>query len=357
MSSLTDATDLREVVDVVIGVDTHVATHTAAVVDARTGGVLDEITVEATAQGYAELLEFADAHAVLRMWAIEGTGSHGAGLTRHLDAHEEVIVELDRPLRAKRRNGAKSDSLDAVRAAREALARPKLGTPKSGAERQCLAILVAVRRSAVLAAADARRQLFSLVMTAPEPIRARFRGAAGMGLVSIAAGLRVQITWDNETTTTVVALRSLARRIKDLTDEASAHERAIAQIVREWRPDLLAEPGVGPITAATILCAWSHPGRVRSEAAFAMLAGVAPIPANSGQITTRWRLNRSGDRQLNCALHTIALSRIRYDDRTRSYIERRTAEGKTIREARRCLKRYIARDLYRLLEHRPPDHP
>lgn len=356
MSSLTDPTDLREAIDIVIGVDTHVATHTAAAVDARTGGIVDQITVDSTAEGYSALVEFADTHGVLRMWAIEGTSSHGAGLTRHLAERDEVIVELDRPVRAKRRNGAKSDALDAVRAAREALARPQLGTPKTGGDRQALSVLVAVRRSAVLAAADARRQLFSLVMTAPEPIRAKFRGAAGMRLVAIAAGLRIQSSWDTETSTTVVALRSLARRVKDLTDEAAVHEHAIAQLVQGWRPDLVAQPGIGPITAAVILCAWSHPGRVRSEAAFAMLAGVAPIPANSGQTTTRWRLNRAGDRQLNCALHTIAMSRIRYDDRTRDYIERRTAQGKTTREARRCLKRYIARDLYRLLEH-PPQRP
>lgn len=353
MTSLTDPSDLREVVDVVIGVDTHVATHTAAVIDARTGAVLDQITVDATADGYDELVEFAQTHAVLRMWAIEGTGSHGAGLTRHLSGHGEVVVELDRPERAKRRNGAKTDSLDAVRAAREALSRPRLGTPRSGAERQALAHTLAARRSAVQAAADGRRQLFSLVMTAPEPIRARFRGASGMELVKIAASLRVHTAWDFETTTIVTALRSVARRVKVLTEEAADHERTIAGIVKQWRPDLLNQPGVGPITAAVVLCAWSHPGRVHSEAAFAMLAGVAPIPANSGQVTTRWRLNRHGDRQLNRALHTIALSRIRYEDRSRDYIERRTSQGKTIREARRCLKRYIARDLYRLLENPP----
>jgi len=266
MSSLTDPTDLREVVDIVIGVDTHVATHTAAVVDARTGGILDQTTVEATAEGYAALVEFADTHGALRLWAIEGTGSHGVGLTRHLTEHDEVIVELDRPVRARRRNGAKSDPLDAVRAAREALARPQLGTPKTGGDRQALSGLVTVRRSAVLAAADARRQLFSLVMTAPEPIRVKFRGAAGMRLVAIAAGLRVQPSWDTETTTTVVALRTLARRIKDLTDEAAVHEHAIAKIVRGWRPDLLDQPGIGPITAAIILCGWPpRPGPVRGR--------------------------------------------------------------------------------------------
>src|SRR5690606_22633310 len=168
--------------------------------------------------------------------------------------------------------------------------------------------------------------------------------------IRTAASMRLNSTWDVEATTTVVALRSLARRAKALAEEAAEHEKAIRTIVRAWRPDLLAQPGVGPITAATVLCAWSHPGRIHSEAAFAMLAGAAPIPANSGQVTTRHRLNRYGDRQLNRALHTIALSRIRYDEATRDYVARRTREGKTSREIKRCLKRYIARDLYRLLE-------
>ncbi|MFI7483412.1 IS110 family transposase [Kocuria sp. M1R5S2] len=350
MSSLTD---LREVVDVVIGVDTHVHTHSAAAVEAGTGGVLGEITVEATADGYAQLVAFAEEHAVLRAWAIEGTGGHGAGLARHLAELEEVVVELDRPQRAHRRNGAKSDPLDAIRAAREALARTRLGTPRNGGDRQALSVLLAARRSAVDAATDAQRQLFSLLIAAPEPIRARFRGQKLPGMLKIAAGLRVHSSWDVETTTTVTVLRCLARRARDLAREAGEHEKTILRIVRSWRPDLLAQPGVGPIVAATVLCAWSHPGRIHSEAAFAMLAGEAPIPATSGQVTTRHRLNRYGDRQLNRALHTIALSRIRYDPTTRDYVARRTIEGKTPREIKRCLNRYIARDLYRLLEHQP----
>lgn len=350
---MTSVTDLRDVVDVVIGVDTHVNTHSAAAVDARTGGVLDEITVEATADGYAQLVEFADEHAALRAWAIEGTGGHGAGLTRHLERCKEVVIELDRPERAKRRNGAKSDPLDAIRAAREALSRAKLGTPRGGGDRQALSVLLAARRSAVNASTDAQRQLFSLVIAAPEPIRERFRGQKVPAMIRTAASMRLNSTWDVEATTTVVALRSLARRAKALAEEAAEHEKAIRTIVRAWRPDLLAQPGVGPITAATVLCAWSHPGRIHSEAAFAMLAGAAPIPANSGQVTTRHRLNRYGDRQLNRALHTIALSRIRYDEATRRYMARRRTEGKTSREIKRCLKRYIARDLYRLLEHGP----
>jgi len=351
---VSSLTDLREVVDVVIGVDTHVHTHSAAALDARTGGVLGEITVEATADGYDQLVEFADEHAALRAWAVEGTGGHGAGLTRHLERGEEVIIELDRPARAKRRHGAKSDPLDAIRAAREALSRPRLGGPRSGGDRQALSVLLAARRSAVKAATDAQRQVFSLVIAAPEQIRERFRGQKLPAMLKTAAGLRVHPSWDVETTTTVTALRSLARRVRTLTEEAAEHEKAIRVIVRSWRPDLLEQLGVGPIVAATVLCAWSHPGRIHSEAAFAMLAGVAPIPANSGQVTNRYRLNRYGDRQLNRALHTIVLSRIRYDQATRDYLDRRTSEGKTTREIKRCLKRYIARDLFRLLEHRPP---
>jgi transposase len=349
---VSSLTDLRDVIDVVIGVDTHVHTHSAAAVDARTGGVLDEITVDATAEGYAQLVEFADEQAALRAWAIEGTGGHGAGLTRHLERSEEVVIELDRPKRAQRRHGAKSDPLDAIRAAHEALARPRLGVPRSGGDRQALSVLLAARRSAVDAASVTQRQVFSLVIAAPEPIRERFRGQKLPAMIRTAAALRAHSSWDMETTTTVITLRSLARRARALTEEAAEHEKAIRAIVWSWRPDLLAELGIGPIVAATVLCAWSHPGRIHSEAAFAMLAGVAPIPANSGQVTTRYRLNRYGDRQLNRALHTIVLSRIRYDQATRAYVARRTTEGKTPREIKRCLKRYIARDLYRLLEHR-----
>jgi len=347
MNSLTD---LREVVDVVIGVDTHVHTHSAAVVDAATGGVLDEITVEATAEGYAELVEFANNHAMLRAWAIEGTGGHGAGLSRHLLGMSEIVIELDRPKRAARRNGAKSDPLDAIRAAREAMARPRLGTPRTGGERQALSVLLAARRSAINASTEAQQQVFSLVIAAPEPIRLRFRGQKLAAMLNTAANLRVHASWDTETTSTVVALRTLARRAHAMLKEARELQKAIVAIIRSWRPDLLEEFGVGPIVAATVLCAWSHPGRIHSEAAFAMLAGVAPIPANSGQVTTRYRLNRYGDRQLNNALHTVVQSRIQYQPATRDYVARRTAEGKTGREIKRCLARYVARDLYRLLE-------
>ena len=344
---------LSEIVDVVIGVDTHVETHTAAVVDARTGAVLDEATVPTTPEGYQDLVDLADRHSPLRVWAIEGTGGHGAGLARHLDRRQEVVHELDRPERAQRRHGAKSDPLDAVRAAREALARPLLGTPRAGGDRQALSVLLAARASALDAATVAQRQLFSLVIAAPEQVRVKLRGRKLPEMVRTAARLRVQPGWDTETVTTATTLRTLARRAQTLTLEARDLEKNILALVRSWRPDLLDQPGVGPIVAATVLCAWSHPGRIHSEAAFAMLAGAAPIPANSGQVTTRYRLNRHGDRQLNRALHTIVLSRQLHHDDTKAYTARRTTEGKTPREIRRCLKRYIARDLFRILEHGP----
>jgi transposase len=347
MSSLTD------LADVVIGVDTHVETHSAAVVDAGTGAVLHELTVPATLAGYTQLLEAVSGHDPGRVWAIEGTGSHGAGLTRFLTEHDQVVIELDRPQRPARRHGAKSDPLDAIRAAREALSREHLGTPRSGGDRQALSVLLATRRSAVQGATVAQVQLFSLILAAPEPVRARFRGLGSPQRLARAANLRSRPGQDSETTATITALRTLARRARTLQAEAADLHDQIHHLVTTTRPDLLDQPGIGPISAATILCAWSHPGRVRNEAAFAMLAGVAPIPANSGKTTTRYRLNRHGDRQLNQALHLIALTRRAHHAPTRAYVQRRTAEGKTPREITRCIKRYIARDLYRLLEHPP----
>lgn len=174
-------------------------------------------------------------------------------------------------------------------------------------------------------------------------------------MITTAARIRVHGSWDLETTTYATVLRDLAQRVKAMQAEAARQEKAIMGVITSWRPDLLDEPGVGPIVAATILCAWSHPGRFRHEAAFANLAGVAPIPASSG-LTTRYRLNRCGDRQLNRALHVIVLSRLRRDPDTRAYAQRRRAEGKTDREIKRCLERYIARRLYRRLES-PPTTP
>ena len=203
------------------------------------------------------------------------------------------------------------------------------------------------------AASTAQRQLRALVITAPESVRARFRGHNTRTMIDLAGRMRPGSAAGVEVFTVLSTLRALARRIRALQTEAAEHERAIRQIVSSWRPDLLEVRGVGPIVAAVVLTAWSHPGRCRNDAAFAMLAGVAPIPASSGK-TVRYRLNRAGNRQLNRALHTIALSRLRYDPDTRAYADGRRGEGKTDREIKRCLKRYIARQLYRQLEATAP---
>jgi transposase len=349
-------TMLAELVDVVIGVDTHKHTHTAAVIVAATGAAVEDLTVATDPDGYAELVALADRHGGLRAWSIEGTGGYGAGLARYLVERDEMVIELDRPNRPARRNGAKSDPLDAVRAGREALAREHRAQPRSAGERAALAVLMAARRSAVDASSVAQRQLHSLVVAAPEILRHRFRGQSTPVMITTAAAVRVSGSWDIETTTYATVLRDLARRIKAMQTEAAKHEKAIIAVIKSWRPDLLDEHGVGPIVAATVLCAWSHAGRFRDEAAFANLAGVAPIPASSG-LTTRHRLNRSGDRQLNRALHVVVLCRLRYDPTTRAYAEKRRAQGKTDREIKRCLKRYVARQLFRHLENPPTPTP
>jgi hypothetical protein len=349
---------LAEVVDLVIGVDTHTDTHTAAVVAVDTRALMDTVTVSTDAEGFAELLAWAQTHSEacggLRAWAIEGAGGYGAGLARYLAQTDEWVIEVDRPVRPKRHAGAKSDAIDAERAARDALTRTTLAAPKTGPQRAALAALLVARRSAVEAATTAQRQLRALVITAPEQTRARFRGLTTRAMIATASRVRPTTTADVEVFTVLSTLRALGRRIQALQTEAAEHEHAIRGIVRSWRPDLLDQAGVGPIVAAVVLTAWSHPGRCRCEAAFAMLAGAAPIPASSGK-TVRYRLNRAGNRQLNRALHTIALSRLLHDPDTRAYAERRRAEGKTDREIKRCLKRYIARQLYRQLEN-PSEH-
>src|SRR3954464_7117492 len=323
---------LAELVEVVIGVDTHKDTHTAAVADARTGGVLARATVSADPDGYAEMSTLGEAHSGLRGWAPEGTGGYGAGLARHLAEAGELVIELDRPKRPARRAGAKSDPIDAERAARDALARTRLAQPKTGAQRAALQMRLTARRAAIEAASDAQRQLQALVITAPEVVRARFRGQGTRAMITTASRLRPTATsGDVEAITALTVLRDLARRIQFLETEAAGHEAELRAIVRSWRPDLLQLPGGGPIVAATVLAAWSHPGRCRNDAAFAMLAGTAPIPASSGK-TVRYRLNRSGDRQLNRALHTIVLTRLKKDEPTQAYSDRRRAQGKTDRE-------------------------
>jgi transposase len=339
-------------VDYVIGVDTHRDSTTAAIVEALTGAVVDQARCGTDAVGYKRTYKFVTAQAPgRRVWAIEGTGSYGAGLTRFLLERSEWVVEVDRPARPTRRDGAKNDELDAVRAAREALSRVHLAAPRARGDREAIRVLLTARQGAVVARTKAIGQLKALIIGAPEPLREQLRRGSTDQQLDRCARLRTLPTHSGEHRCTVQAIRATARRALALEAEAAEHETHIEQLVMTACPDLLDLPGVGPITAGQFLISWSHSRRIRSEAAFASLAGVAPIPASSGA-TTRHRLNRSGDRQLNRALHTVALSRLQHDEPTIAYAARRTTEGKSPREIKRCLKRAIVREIYRHLETR-----
>jgi transposase len=249
-------------------------------------------------------------------------------------------------------NGAKSDELDATRAAREALSREHVAQPRQRGWREALRVLLATREGAVVSRTKAIGLLKGLIVSAPSALRDQLRRRSTDEQILRCSRLRASAAQTVEHRATITALRAAARRALALEAEAHDLEIEIALLVNDIAPQLLAEPGIGAITAAQILNAYSHQHRFRSEAAFASLAGASPIPASSGQ-TVRYRLNRGGDRQLNRALHTIVLSRANHHPDTRAYVARRTNEGKTAREIKRCLKRYLARHIYRLLEADP----
>ena len=342
---------LADEVDFVIGVDTHAHSHALALVETRTQRNRRSLSIPATRSGYRQALRLARRQAAgRRAWALEGTGSYGAGLARFLDARGERVLEVERPHREGRGGRLKSDPLDAERAARQLLsgavgARPRL-TPST----QALRALLVCRESAVDERTAALNRLRALLLTCPPELRERLQGRSPRALVETCARLRGGA--DPERAALCLALRSLARRIERLRAEAEELEGELARRVHAIAPQLLARRGVGPVCAAWLLVSWSEPGRLRSEAAFARLAGVAPIPASSGKVV-RHRLDRGGDRRLNRALHTIVVCRRRLDPETKVYIARRVAEGKSEREAMRCLKRYLARSLFRVLEAMP----
>jgi transposase len=341
--------------DYVVGVDPHRDEHALGVVEVRSGVVVFETVVAADSIGYADALRVAETHAPgRRAFAVEGSGSYGAGLTRFLSRQGERVFEVGR-LRRERRSGGKTDALDAVRAARSVLAQKRPTIPRTSGEREALRALMAAREGAVNAKRAGLCQLRDLLVTTPEPLRAELRPLTRARLLARLAATRPERRHDPELRGTLHALRSVARRVQQLTVEERELAREIKTLTEILAPQLLDQPGVGPLLAAQVVLSWSHKGRFSSEAAFARLAGVAPIPASSGQ-TIRYRLDRSGDRQLNRAIHQILVTRRRVHPPTVAYVERRIQEGKTRREANRCLKRYLARGLYRLLENgAPPD--
>jgi transposase len=334
------------VIEVVGGVDTHQDTHTAALID-LVGRVLGTQEFPATASGYVALLAWMRGHGRLSRIGVEGTGAYGAGVARLLRDEHVKVIEVDRPDRKTRRFQGKSDPIDAIQAARAALAGERTGTPKQRDGRvEALRNLRVARRSAVEQRADTQRQIKTLIVTAPDELRA----LSVTKLIATCASLRPDRA-DTATPATAVklALRSLARRHQQLSTEITDLDELLEPLVAAINPGLLAAHGVGADTAGQLLVsAGENHDRLASEAAFAMLCGVAPIPASSGE-TTRQRLNRGGDRQANAALYRVVLCRLRWDPRTRDYMQRRTKDGMSKKEIIRCLKRYVARELYQII--------
>jgi transposase len=337
------------------GVDTHKDTHTAAAVDG-TGALLGTAQFRADPAGYVALLDWLHSLGTVVLVGVEGTGCYGLGLARHLRSADIATVEIDRPDRKSRHRHGKSDPVDAEAAARAALARTSTGAPKHHeGQVEALRALRVARRGAIRHRSDLQRQIKALIITAPEPLRTALRDLPVTQLITTCATSRPdRRSAHDPATATKIALRSLARRHQHLRADIADLDELLAPLVHAINPKLLEVNGVGVDVAGQLLVTAGHNSdRLHSEAAFAKLCGVAPMPASSGQ-TNRHRLSRSGDRQANHALWRIALTRMATDERTRAYVTRRTRDGLSKRETIRCLKRYIARELYPILN--PKDH-
>ena len=345
---MTTSSGLDGVARVIVGVDTHLDEHVAVAIDHH-GTRLGEYRLGTTAKGYEDLETWAIGLGQVSTFGVEGTGSYGAGLARHLARCGHKVIEVNRPDRSTRRRLGKSDPLDAEMAARSVLAGVARESPKSGVDKvEMILVLKIVKDSAMKARMQAINQMKALVVTAPVELREELAGLNARRLVDRCSSFR-----PGRLATPVAAakhaLRLLARRHSQLTCEIEGIDDELARLTAETAPALVHTFGVGADTAATLLVtAGSHPERLRSEPAFAALCGVNPIPASSGK-TERHRLNRGGDRQANAALYRVVLVRLRYDERTREYMRRRTREGMTKSEVIRCLKRYVARQIFAIL--------
>jgi len=333
---------------VTAGVDTHLDVHVAAVVD-ELGAVLGSRAFPTTPAGYRQLLAWLRRHGRLQRVGVEGTGTYGVGLTRYLTGEGVAVVEVDRPNRQVRRRHGKTDTVDAVAAARAALGGVATGIPKAATGTvEGIRALRLVLRSAHKSRIQAVNQLHALVLTAPAELRERLRGLTVRKLVATCAALRPRATDDLEDIIKT-ALRETGRRIVMLDQQINRLTPRLRELVEATAPTLLDQPGVGPDSAAALLiAAGDNPHRLRNERSFAALCGTNPRPASSGK-TIRHRLNRGGDRQANAALWRIVLVRMGTHQPTRDYVERRTKEGLSKREIMRCLKRYVAREIFELL--------
>ncbi|GAA1123780.1 IS110 family transposase [Kitasatospora arboriphila] len=337
----------QDVPEIVLGVDTHKDVHVAAVVTAA-GAFMGSRSFPATADGYRSLLDWARTSGRLDRAGVECTGSYGAALGRHLRAQGVTVVEVNQPDKATRRRRGKNDTIDAEAAARAVITGRATADAKAGdGPVEMLRLFEIAKNSATKSRAQAINQLKAVLVATSPCLRESLAGLSNPKLIRACTELD-----DSAPDTTGAAahtLKLLARRIQHLTEEIDDLTTRITQVIARHNPQLLECYGVGPDTAATLLvAAGDNPERLHTEASFAALCGVSPVEASSGK-TQRRRLNRGGDRQANSALYTIVLARLRWDARTRGYIDRRVSEGKTRREALRCLKRYIAREIHRLI--------
>ncbi|MDJ0499234.1 MAG: IS110 family transposase [Acidimicrobiia bacterium] len=335
---------------VIGGVDTHAEVHVAAVVN-HVGGVLGVESFTTTQKGYRQLVSWLASHGELTLVGVEGTGSYGVGVARYLARAGIDVVEVDRPNRQARHRKGKSDPVDAVAAARAALSGQASGLPKTrDGNVEAIRVLMIARRSAIDTRIETLNQLRHVIFTASPQIRAKFTGLTAIGLTNKAAALKPRHNDPDQVRhITLVTIRTLGRRVQYLREETKSINRLLRPLIRATAPGLLEVYGVGFNTAAKLLVAvGDNPQRIRSEAAFAHLCGVAPIPASSGK-TVRHRLNRGGNRQANSALFHIVLTRMKHHQPTRDYVARRLKEGKTTGEIARILKRYVAREVFKHL--------
>lgn len=334
------------------GVDTHSRVHVAAVVNAI-GKILATASFAVSAAGYGELLAWMRSFGTLKAVGLEGTGSYGAGLCRFLTVNDVTVIEVNRPNRQLRRRRGKSDSTDAESAARAVLNGEATGVPKtSDGNVEALRALRVARRSAVKATTQASNQIRDLIITAPDGLRDRLVGLSTRARIELCARMRPGAVSDVGEATKR-SLRCLARRHEALTAEIAELDDAIHELCVTVNPALLGARGVGPeVAAALLIAAGDNPERMRTDASFAALCGSSPVEASSGK-TTRHRLNQGGNRDANNALWRIVMVRLTCDPDTQTYRDRRRAEGRSDREIIRCLKRYVAREIYRLLTNPP----
>jgi transposase len=342
---------LAEIIDAVVGVDTHRDTHHVEMA-APTGTPIATCSVSNDTSGYAQLLAWIHDHAPGPRIAvsIEGTRSYGIGLARAATAAGLLVLECEQPNRKARRGKGKSDPIDAHLAVLTALRldTTRLPIPRADGDREALRILLGARHDLTVTSTAQINRLRALLRDGNDTDHQLARAALTDATLTGLARRRLSRDASREQAVRHAEVRRLALAIHDASRALKTNRAQLQSIVDDIAPGLTDRRGTGPVTAAQVIVSFSHPGRCRNDAAFASLAGTCPLPASSGR-TVRHRLNRGGDRALNRAIHTIATVRMRDCPTTKAYIARRTAEGKTIREIKRCLKRYIARELYRTL--------